>query len=178
MARDLWQGRADGLCGIYCALKVIRNSSNLGSSPALRDSNGLRLLLKSAEHRELLTADKLAAGKEGGFHADELVAIFNGVSAAHRNGYTAVELCEVAPDFQRSLASLHPVFDAGGQAMIDVLNGEHWILAESWNGKSAVCFDPSLSKYRALKRQRASSGDGVAFIPTRELKKLLNAQTH
>ncbi len=126
----------------------------------------LLALLKSAEKHKLLTAARLA-GLNGGFHANELVTVFNGMPPRHRGGYRAALLTDEIPNYDGLAKRLEPLLENGGYAIVDIHDSEHWVCAQRINSDGKmVCFDPSAQRQNVT-RSRASTNEGVALVRDR-----------
>lgn len=175
--RDTWQGRADCLCGIYCALDVIRDSKTLGQTAAVRERRGLYWLLKSAEKLGYLDAEHLA-GSDGGFTSEQIEKIFNSLRPQMRHGLIACQIQHILPEYSGWTPDLKPIFEHHGCVMASVSNGKHWILVRdiASDGR-ATCFDPSLDDRKYNERRKQADEEGLAFLKPKMIERL-HAQTN
>ena len=118
------QSLHDGLCGFYCLVNAIRGWDRLNDAA---DPDAFRYLLEAADRLGLFKVEKIAKGYE----SHELVDIFNEFARAHRFPAKALHLQAAAEAFEGWTFAVQAkrIFDVGGQIVVSVDDGDHWVLA-------------------------------------------------
>ena len=155
------QGHGDGFCGIYSLAHSLSGYEKFNDDSRGSVRGAFRRLVIAADRLNLLDAYHVIDG----FEDFELVEILNLMAKNYRVHVKAVTIDDLGLT-GANIQVVRTIVNAGGQVVVSVENGGHWVLAHKVHNDGSLSVKDSWpdSSLTSLQRLRTVE-EGVAILP-------------